>query len=172
MSNAIYECDCCHGDGEIKYDVNKRIDCADCFGTGYVTIDKLNTISRAREGKEFPGPICGILLLARSNHERGMRGSVPFKIGDKFTTLGGVQVECIQLSEANRGYECARFSDGGWRYNRDHDRGRATGSRWDDRKNILPNFYQEEILEKDMIEAMQQLDVHDLYEQVFPGNQQ
>lgn len=167
MNDAIYECDCCHGDGEIKYDVNKRIKCADCSGTGYVTLDKINTnVGRGiRTAADFPGPICGILLLARTNHERGMRGSIPFKIGDVFTTLGGVRVECIQLSDT-RGYETARFSDGGWRYNRDHDRGRATGSEWDARKNIVPNFYQEEILEKDMIEAMQQLDIYELYDAV------
>lgn len=139
MSEAIYECDSCHGAMEIKYDLNKRIDCADCSGTGYVTLDKLNTKRKLKTAAD-PDPICGILLLANSDHDRGMRGSIPFKIGDVFTTLGGVRVECIQLSDT-RGYETARFSDGGWRYNREYDRGRATGSEWDARKNILPDYY-------------------------------
>lgn len=151
---AIYECDCCHGDGEIKYDFNKKIDCADCQGDGYVTIDKLRTRRlRSKTGADFPGPINGILALAGTDHDRGMAGSIPFKIGDKFKTIEGTDVECIQLSEVQRGYECARFSDGGWRYNREHDRGRCTGSEWDDRMNILPKFYTDDLLERDMIRA-------------------
>ena len=156
--DAIYECDCCYGEGVIKYDLNKKIDCADCGGDGYVTIDKLRTRSKSKTGVDYPGPIVGILALAGTDHDRGMAGSIPFKIGDKFTTISGTEVVCIQLSEVNRGYECARFSDGGWRYNREHDRGRCTASEWDDRMNILPKFYTDDLFERDMIKANHRLD--------------
>lgn len=159
--DAIYECDSCHGYGEIKYDLNKKIDCADCQGDGFVTIDKLRTRPRLKTAADFPGPINGLLALAGTDHDRGMAGSIPFKIGDKFTTISGTEVECIQLSDT-RGYECARFSDGGWRYNREHDRGRATGSEWDARKNILPKFYTDDLFERDMIMATHRLDQFEL----------
>lgn len=156
--DAIYECDCCYSEGVIEYDLNKKIKCADCDGSGYVTIDKLRTLSKPKTGADYPGPIIGLLALANSDHDRGMAGSIPFKIGDKFTTITGTEVECIQLSVQHRGYECARFSDGGWRYNREHDRGRCTGSEWDARKNILPKFYTDDPVERDMIKAKHSLD--------------
>ena len=142
MSDPIlFECDCCHGEGEIIYKyINKNpVECADCRGLGYVTIDKLRTMSKPRTGADFPGPICGILALAKTTHEKGMKGSIPFKIGDELMTISGNKVVCIELTFL-KGYECARFDDGAWRYNREHDRGRCTGSSWDDRLNILPNY--------------------------------
>lgn len=135
----LYECDGCHGYGYIEYDVNKKIDCADCKGEGYVTIDMLD-VKPAKQSFDENFSIHGILELAGvKDFSHGMKGSIPFKIGDKFKTLRGTEVECIQLSET-RGYECARFSDGAWRYNRDHDRGRCTASRWDAPRNILPKY--------------------------------
>lgn len=156
--DAIYQCDCCHGSGEIKYNLNQRINCADCSGSGYVTLDKIRTKPRLKTGADYPGPINGILALAGTDHGRGMAGSIPFKIGDKFTTISGTEVECIQISESNHGYECARFSDGAWRYNREHDRGRCTGSEWNERMNILPKFYTDDLFELDMIKAKHRLD--------------
>lgn len=139
MSDAIYQCDCCHGSGEILYDLNKRIDCADCTGTGYVTIDKIRTKPKHKTAADYPGPIVGILAAIGTDHEIGMSKTKPFEIGDIFQTLGGTTVECIALSES-RGYECARFSDGAWRYNHPYDRGRTTAGEWDNRLNIVPDM--------------------------------
>lgn len=141
--NTLYECDGCHGHGYIEYDVNKKIDCGDCKGDGYVTIDMLN-VRPVKQSIDEMFECIGILAQAGiTDFSHGMKGSIPFKIGDKFKTLRGTEVECIQLSNT-KGYECARFSDGAWRYNRDHDRGRCTGSRWDDPKNIVPMFHDDE----------------------------
>jgi hypothetical protein len=155
----LFQCDCCHGEGEIHFKYSEgKVECADCRGEGYVTIDKLNTYQPPRTGADIPGPICGLLALAKSNHERGMKGSIPFKLGDVMQTISGNTVVCIELT-SRQGYECARFDDGGWRYNRDYDRGRCTASRWDARKNVMPKYpeYQEDILERDMVRAMQEL---------------
>ena len=161
MNDAIYECDSCYGECEFRYGDNQSIDCADCGGTGHVTIDKLRTLRPLRTAADFPGPIVGILALANTDHDRGMRGSIPFKVGDKFTTIGGVEVECIAVSD-QKYYETARFSDGGWRYNREHDRGRATGAEWDYRKNIVPNYPTNQKLFAELLPRI---------EKAFNGNQ-
>lgn len=135
----LYECDGCHGYGYIEYDVNKKIDCADCKGEGYVPLDMLDT-KPVKQSYDEQFSVYGIMALAGvTDFSHGMKGSIPFKIGDRFKTLRGTEVECIQLSET-RGYECARFSDGAWRYNRDHDRGRCTAGRFDNPRNILPKY--------------------------------
>lgn len=136
----MYKCDCCAGYGEFKYDLNKRIDCARCKGEGYVTLEKLTVRQEPETVSELMSDeVTGYYKMAGVTKKDGMSNSKPFKVGDVFTTIGGLEVECIQLSEM-RGYECARFSDGGWRYNRPYDRGRATGSRNDSPWNIIPAF--------------------------------
>lgn len=135
----LYKCHACNGHCQFEYNLNKTIDCAVCKGEGYVPLELLDT-KPVKESIDEMFQCTGILAMAGvTNFSHGMRGSIPFKLGDKFTTLRGIEVECIQLSET-RGYETARFSDGGWRYNRDHDRGRATASRWDSPWNILPKY--------------------------------
>lgn len=105
-----------------------------------MTLDKLTVRQELETFEEIMGDEPrGYFKLAGVTKKKGMRGSIPFKIGDVFKTVGGLEVECIQLSEL-RGYECARFSDGGWRYNREYDRGRATGGRDDSPWNIIPAF--------------------------------
>lgn len=88
----------------------------------------------------------------------------PFEIGKAYKRHDGVEVRCIEINA--RG-DCARFSDGtlrwyfiggwprrdgttepvvwkvgstGWRYNRDEDRGRVTGSPFDhsDPRCVVP----------------------------------
>lgn len=77
----------------------------------------------------------------------------PFEVGKAYQTHEGKTVTCVELS-TTRGYECARFDDGetvpapngvgtnttGWRYNRDQDRGRCTGSAGDhsDPRCVIP----------------------------------
>lgn len=140
MTTPMYRCDCCNGYGEFKYDLNKKIDCAGCKGEGWVTLDKLTVRQEPETTAEYMSDeVTGYYKMAGVTKADGMRRSIPFKIGDVFTTIGGREVECIQLSET-RGYETARFSDGGWRYNRPYDRGRATGSRSDSPWNIIPAF--------------------------------
>lgn len=82
----------------------------------------------------------GMLKLAGVSAEEGMKQSIRFELGDRVTTIGGQEVICTELSDETPGYECALFSDGAWRYNRPHDRGRCTGSAWDAPKNIVPIF--------------------------------
>lgn len=86
----------------------------------------------------------GILKAVGSNPHDGMRGSIPFKLGDVFMTFGNdetpsYEVTCVELSNM-KGYECSKWSDGGWRYNREHDRGRSTGSSWKSPHCIVPKF--------------------------------
>lgn len=81
-----------------------------------------------------------MLLISGIAPENGVKDSIPFELGERCTTLGGEEVVCTELSEKWRGYECALFSDGAWRYNRPHDRGRCTGSPWDSPLNIVPRF--------------------------------
>ncbi|MNE19090.1 hypothetical protein D3C80_1121590 [compost metagenome] len=122
-------------------------------------MDKLRTQPKSKTGADFPGPIVGLLALATSDHDKGMRGSIPFKLGDVLQTISGNTVVCIELTYL-KGYECARFDDGGWRYNREHDRGRCTGSEWDDRMNVMPKYpVKDDVgLELDMIKAHIELD--------------
>lgn len=77
----------------------------------------------------------------------------PFEVGKAYQTNEGNTVTCVELSD-RPGYECARFDDGetvpapigegtvttGWRYNRDSDRGRCTGSAMDhsDPRCVIP----------------------------------
>jgi hypothetical protein len=82
----------------------------------------------------------GMLEIAGVTPENGMNGSIAFELGERCITLGGEEVVCTELSDKLRGYQCARFSDGAWRYNRPHDRGRCTGSPWDHPLNIVPRF--------------------------------
>lgn len=137
----MYKCDCCKGEGEFTYNLNRKIDCANCHGEGYVTLDKLS-VRQERDitvQEIMSDEVTGYYKMAGVTKADGMKNSIPFKVGDVFTTIGGRRVECIELSEM-RGYECARFNDGGWRYNRPYDRGRATGSRNDSPWNIIPAF--------------------------------
>lgn len=59
----------------------------------------------------------GMLQISSVTPENGMKDSLPFELGDRCTTLGGQDVVCTELSAKLRGYECALFSDGAWRYN-------------------------------------------------------
>lgn len=66
----------------------------------------------------------------------------PFVVGRMYERLDGVMVTCITVGEN----ECARFDDNtnarnGWRYDRDHDRGRVTGTDWNNGlRHILPDL--------------------------------
>lgn len=60
-----------------------------------------------------------------------MPKSKPFVVGQSYTTKEGKTVTCLEISG-----ECARFDDpltegGGWRYQREGDRGRVTGTPFD-----------------------------------------
>lgn len=86
----------------------------------------------------------GMLKVVGSNSQDGMRGSIPFQLGDVMTTMGddevpSYKVVCMELSNL-KGYECSKWSDNKWRYNREHDRGRSTGSSWKSPHNIIPKF--------------------------------
>ncbi|MNE36600.1 hypothetical protein D3C80_1304150 [compost metagenome] len=122
-------------------------------------MDKLRTKPKTMSMNEWPGPIRGMLALAKTTHDRGMKGSIPFKLGDVMQTLSGNKVVCIEQT-TQKGYECVRFDDGAWRYNRDHDRGRCTASDWDDRLNVMPNYpVKDDVgLELNMIKAHLELD--------------
>jgi hypothetical protein len=85
--------------------------------------------------------------------ERGK--TKPFEVGKSYLTNEGKTVVCIELTDLEH-YECARFDDGetieyelagekridttGWRYNRDEDRGRCTGTAFDhsDPRCVIP----------------------------------
>lgn len=89
--------------------------------------------------------ISGMLKVVGSNPTDGMRGSTPFAVGDKMQTMGDennppIELECVKISCAIPGQECSLWSDGIWRYNRDHDRGRVTGRAWDWHANIIPEY--------------------------------
>lgn len=92
--------------------------------------------------------------------------TLPFELGKSYQTNEGKTVKCIELHDTP-GYETARFDDGtlrwyhrggwprhdgtiepvtwhvgtsGWRYNRDSDRGRVTGTEFDhsDPRCVIP----------------------------------
>jgi len=72
--------------------------------------------------------------------------SKPFELGQNYMTKNGERVTIMEVSDV-RGYECVRGNDtseesptGIWRYNREHDRGRVTGSPFDmsDQRNLTP----------------------------------
>lgn len=83
--------------------------------------------------------ITGMLKEVGSNPIDGMAGSIPFKIGDVRKTMAGIEVTCVELTDL-KGYECSKWSDDKWRYNRPHDRGRCTGGSWTNPNNIIPTF--------------------------------
>lgn len=77
-----------------------------------------------------------------------MKKSLPFVVGGLYHRRDGVIVECIEVKEPHGGAAVALFSDYwtqgetilGWRYNRDADRGRCTGSRFDLFMTVIPKF--------------------------------
>jgi len=79
-------------------------------------------------------------------HRHFQRVTKPFVVGNTYRTQGGKEVTCLELHDHPH-YESARFDDpvtdaGGWRYNRDSDRGRVTGTdhSWSDPRNVIPEF--------------------------------
>jgi len=67
-------------------------------------------------------------------------GSAPFLLCSSYRTKAGQWVRIVDESTL-KGYECVKGDDGIWRYNRESDRGRVTGSAFDmsDPRNLLPN---------------------------------
>jgi hypothetical protein len=75
-----------------------------------------------------------------------VKGSLPFELGKTYKRRDGKDVKIIAVS-TQRGYETVQGDDGasptsGFRYNRDNDRGRCTGTAGDysDPRNLLPEF--------------------------------
>jgi hypothetical protein len=75
-----------------------------------------------------------------------VKGSLPFELGKTYKRRDGKDVTIIAVSN-QRGYETVQGDDGaypgsGFRYNRDNDRGRCTGTCGDfsDPRNLLPEF--------------------------------
>jgi hypothetical protein len=86
--------------------------------------------------------------------------SKPFEVGKMYKTQAGESVTIIETKNDLPGYECVRGCDhgtdnphypryegatgrwhtSGWRYNRESDRGRVTGSAFDmsDPRNLIP----------------------------------
>lgn len=76
-----------------------------------------------------------------------MISSEPFKLWGWYDTLAGKRVQIIEINNTP-GYETVRGDDmlhraglhtSGWRYNRESDRGRCTGSPDDCPNNLIPN---------------------------------
>jgi hypothetical protein len=70
----------------------------------------------------------------------------PFELGKTYLTQAGERVTIIAVNDTP-GYETVQGDDplggdpkGGWRYNRESDRGRVTGSTFDmsDPRNLIP----------------------------------
>lgn len=70
----------------------------------------------------------------------------PFEVGQVVKTQGGDTVTVLEVKHEHREYACVRCSDvsenapdGVWRYNRESDRGRVTGSAFDmsDPRNLV-----------------------------------
>lgn len=105
-----------------------------------------------------------LAMQARKDALYASRGATkPFEVGKSYQTNEGKTVTCVELSR-----ECARFNDGtlrwhhtggwrnrhtgemepvkwhaattGWRYNRESDRGRVTGTSFDhsDPRCVIP----------------------------------
>ena len=81
---------------------------------------------------------------------RGREGSKPFEVGKTYLTQEGKSVT-IKAKTTVPGYECVQGDDLAkcpergvftwiWRYNRESDRGRVTGSAFDmsDPRNLIP----------------------------------
>lgn len=71
----------------------------------------------------------------------------PFVVGRTYKTQAGDDVTITAESTRHPGYECVQGDDrltpeGGWRYNRESDRGRCTGSAFDmsDPRNLVPEI--------------------------------
>jgi hypothetical protein len=95
-------------------------------------------------------------MIARADQLKAERGATKsFEVGKSYQTNDGDTVTCVELSD-KPGYETARFDGGepqsytlggktyksmtGWRYNRDDDRGRVTGTAFDhsDPRCVIP----------------------------------
>lgn len=81
-----------------------------------------------------------------NNKAYSVDGSLPFELGKTYKRRDGKEVTIIKVSN-QRGYETVQGDDGdhpesGYRYNRDSDRGRCTGTAGDfsDPCNLLPEF--------------------------------
>jgi hypothetical protein len=79
-----------------------------------------------------------------NNKPYSVEGSLPFELGKSYPRRDGKMVKIIGIN-TQRGYETIQGDDAeadalGWRYNRDSDRGRCTGSLSDDPHNLLPDF--------------------------------
>ena len=64
----------------------------------------------------------------------------PFILGQTYQTKAGDSITIIDEHRANGPYWTVQGSDSIWRYNREHDRGRATASAFDmsDPRNLIP----------------------------------
>lgn len=62
------------------------------------------------------------------------------KAGQSYLTKSGRSVSIVEEKNDSRGYECAKGDDGIWRYNRDQDRGRVTGSEPECPDNLTPEY--------------------------------
>jgi hypothetical protein len=108
-----------------------------------------------------------LALRERTDAFHASRGPTkPFEVGKTYKRHDGVEVTCVEV-KGTKGYETARFSDStlrwyftggwprrdggsepvkwhvattGWRYNRDEDRGRVTGTEFDhsDPRCVIP----------------------------------
>lgn len=81
-----------------------------------------------------------------NNKAYSVEGSLPFELGKTYKRRDGKDVTIIKVIN-HRGYETVQGDDGdhpqsGYRYNRDTDRGRCTGTAGDfsDPCNLLPEF--------------------------------
>lgn len=107
------------------------------------------TITVATEGQHLSGPAYEMYdLFSKAYHQhRKDRPTKPFEVGKSYQRHDGIVVTCTELQG-----ECALFSDFwidehdgnpirlGWRYNRDSDRGRCTGSRAENYRNVIPEY--------------------------------
>jgi hypothetical protein len=66
--------------------------------------------------------------------------TLPFLLMSSYKTKSGKWVRIIDES-TRKGYETVKGDDDIWRYNREEDRGRVTGSPFDmsDGNNLIPN---------------------------------
>ena len=64
-----------------------------------------------------------------------------FEVGEKYKTKGGTDVEIVAEGMVGGFCRIVLGSDGMWRYDREGDRGRVTGSALDmsDPDNLVPN---------------------------------
>lgn len=81
-----------------------------------------------------------------NNPAYSIKGSLPFELGKSYPRRDGKMVKIIAVNNC-RGYETVQGDDGetpevGFRYNRESDRGRCTGTYGDfsDPRNLLPEF--------------------------------